>query len=123
MSSLPFANARRTSSIIVLAGLLLAPFAHAEKAIESAAGQSAAPHWSAYIGTGGAGRRAPAADTQASVSAPSPHWSAGIGTGRVSSGESSKRHTAASDVTRQAGSPASAPHWSSKIGTGSAIGS
>jgi hypothetical protein len=133
-------NARIQARLVVLAGLLLASFAHAEKAIESTAGQSVAsrfphsPDWSAYIGTGrasvsgnlpkrDAGRPEAAAATLASADTPSPHWSARIGTGRVSSDNTSQRRTAASDVSREASSRASAPHWSSRIGTGSVVGS
>jgi hypothetical protein len=109
----PSSNARIQASLVVLAGLLLAPLAHAE-------------NWGAYIGTGhvSAATNVPKSEaTQASTNAPSPHWTSRIGTGHPSSTESSQRQTAAADVSRDEGASAPAPHWTSKIGTGSVIGS
>jgi hypothetical protein len=126
---------QRSASLAILAGVLFAPLAHAEKALESAAPQPGAPHWSAQIGTAHvsgyddlrkreAGHSAPESGTQASSPAPAAHWSTQIGTGHVHEGS---RTVEAGRFTRESGvqtsSLAPAPHWSTQIGTGRVAGS
>jgi len=69
---------------------------------------SAAPHWSAKIGTGNVSS-ADATNSSHGVPA-TPHWSALIGTGQISSAEA---------TSSSHGVPAN-PHWTARIGTGTA---